>query len=949
MSCRYRSSRQHLFVAAALTLGLAPVGSLAHEPLMVGDLLVSGAESLGTSVGPGQLYRYRNGDFTLLEENEGGLGAGRMAVGRAGEVYIVGLFGQGVYRYDVVTEAAIEVFGSLNLDALTVGPDGELYVAQFRTVSVVDQATGGLTPFVTVPDSRFSIGGIQGIVFDAAGNLYIAGESIFDGTDLGQVLKYSAGTLRRLVPTGCQNGGLCAVSDVSITGDGTLIASDFTDDQVVSFDPVTGAITGSAPLDRAGTLAGALGKTAFSMVVPFPSALVTQFGSLDIPASDTDLITAPVVLGGLATVLSASADTDGDGMPDAYETDNGFDPGDPSDAARDEDGDGFTNVEEYVAGTDPRDFSSVPPTTLVTVIFEGEIQTIDPALTSGPFNVGDPIQGAYIYESDPEKNPDRNAQSDTLGQYVTSRTAPLTVAGTTYPTGNGFGIAVFGNSATVAHGFDVAFDLAEPDIGPARVDSVSVSLRDLDNTVFPSIDPPSPLPALTEFETRSLQLFYFDSGLKRIDASLTRHQDARSVPGDFDGDGVDNADDGCPIDFEATVVDTDGDGRGNVCDEDDDNDGVADIDDPFPLDHDESMDTDNDGIGNNADPDDDNDGVADGDDAFPLDPLETTDTDNDGVGDNADEDDDNDGMPDAYELSNGLDPADAADALDDDDTDGFSNLGEFRAGTDPQNASSSPGTDTSADLVSALLPTSRSTTVGQTATAFASLINLGAAAQNCVFAPTGPLAAQFSFWTTDPATNVVNGAANEGVSIANGATQSYVFALTPRSEIVPEHVGFSFTCTGRARATTTIGLNTLLFSASNDPVPDVVALALTATGDGIVNVPGATGTGAFAVASVNVGTGGDLTVSANTGASTLPVGLTLCQTNPASGVCENPAVPSATVAVTLGPNETPTFSIFVTGAGDVPFDPANNRVFVQFDDAGGAVRGSTSVAVRTTQ
>jgi PKD repeat protein len=52
---------------------------------------------------------------------------------------------------------------------------------------------------------------------------------------------------------------------------------------------------------------------------------------------------------------------------------------------------------------------------------------------------------------------------------------------------------------------------------------------------------------------------------------------------------------------------------------DDDGDGVADVDDAFPLDASESVDTDSDGIGNNADTDDDGDGVADADDAFPLD------------------------------------------------------------------------------------------------------------------------------------------------------------------------------------------------------------------------------------------------------------------------------------------------------------------------------------------
>jgi hypothetical protein len=44
---------------------------------------------------------------------------------------------------------------------------------------------------------------------------------------------------------------------------------------------------------------------------------------------------------------------------------------------------------------------------------------------------------------------------------------------------------------------------------------------------------------------------------------------------------------------------------------------------------------------------------------------------------------------------------------------------------------------------------------------------------------------------------------------------------------------------------------------------------------------------------------------------------------------------------------TPTFGIFVQGAGNVPFDPALNRIFVRFTDAGNVTRGSTSVAVMT--
>ena len=99
------------------------------------------------------------------------------------------------------------------------------------------------------------------------------------------------------------------------------------------------------------------------------------------------------------------------------------------------------------------------------------------------------------------------------------------------------------------------------------------------------------------------------------------------------------------------------------------------------------------------------------------------------------------------------------------------------------------------------------------------------------------------------------------------------------------------------------------------------------------------------MATVNVGSSGSTTASAGTGETTLPVNISLCQTNPTTGACLSP--PASTVTTTINANATPTFGIFVQGTGNVAFNPATNRIFVRFKDTGGVTRGATSVAVRT--
>ena len=69
-----------------------------------------------------------------------------------------------------------------------------------------------------------------------------------------------------------------------------------------------------------------------------------------------DGVSAPDI--GAFEFLYALADSDGDGMPDAWEMSHGLDPVVP-DAAEDPDQDGAGNFDEFVAGTDPTQRSSV--------------------------------------------------------------------------------------------------------------------------------------------------------------------------------------------------------------------------------------------------------------------------------------------------------------------------------------------------------------------------------------------------------------------------------------------------------------------------------------------------------------------------------------------------------------------------------------------------------------
>ena len=252
----------------------------------------------------------------------------------------------------------------------------------------------------------------------------------------------------------------------------------------------------------------------------------------------------------------------------------------------------------------------------------------------------------------------------------------------------------------------------------------------------------------------------------------------------------------------------------------------------------------------------------------------------------------------------------------------------------------------SIQLFAAVLPSSRSPQVGNAASAFATIINNSpSAATGCRPQPLEFLPFTSVYQTTDPKTNILTGTVNTPADIPANGSQTYVIGATPNAPFPPTDLRLGFACSNANAAPIVSGLDTLLISASTTPVPDIVALSATLQNDGILHISGNNGASAFSVATSNVGATGVITATPTTAGQTLPLALTICQTNSASGQCL--AAPTASVSTAIPAGGTPTFAIFGTASGAIANLPQTNRIVVQFADVGGAVRGATSVAVRT--
>jgi virginiamycin B lyase len=247
-------------------------------------------------------------------------------------------------------------------------------------------------------------------------------------------------------------------------------------------------------------------------------------------------------------------------------------------------------------------------------------------------------------------------------------------------------------------------------------------------------------------------------------------------------------------------------------------------------------------------------------------------------------------------------------------------------------------------LVAATLPSSRSVMVGNPATAFATIINIGAAAISCGIAPIVSLPGAFSFQTTDPNTNTLTGTVNTRVNIpGNNGFQTFVIGIVPNAPLSPDDILFGFDCTNVDAVGPIIGVNSLLLTFSATPVPDMIAVGLTPSRDGYSRTGGVNGTGLFVIATSNIGAPAALTARITPSSANIPLTATVCQTDPTAGQCLSPSAPTQTA--TINQNQNTTWAAFLKANGTIAQDAAHNRVAFEFVDATGVVRGSTSTAI----
>lgn len=246
-------------------------------------------------------------------------------------------------------------------------------------------------------------------------------------------------------------------------------------------------------------------------------------------------------------------------------------------------------------------------------------------------------------------------------------------------------------------------------------------------------------------------------------------------------------------------------------------------------------------------------------------------------------------------------------------------------------------------LVNSVLPTSRSVPVATTATIFNTIINAGKNVATDLSISISPApAGVFAYQQTNCATNAVVGPPNPILNLAPGEVLCYVLSFTPTAPFSATNVHIRAQASNAPSTNLLTGINTWLLRGTSIPESDIIALTTTTD----FHQESCLGSAAFAVALSNVGASamGDITAVANTGAAFLPLSVSVKETDPGTG-----AIIGDQILQNIGAGENRTVAVFVTFTGCVAFDPAANRIFIEFRDNANNVVGSTSTAVSTNR
>ncbi len=334
-----------------------------------------------------------------------------------------------------------------------------------------------------------------------------------------------------------------------------------------------------------------------------------------------------------------AGDSDGDGIPDDIELEEGLNPNDPSDAALDADDDGVSNLDEYLNETEINVNNNDSDNDGLIDTKEVEYGT-DPNVADSDgdgLSDGDEV---YNYKTDPSNSDSDGDGLDDQLEIVTYKTDPL-------------------DADTDNDGLD---DFAEVNMhmtNPLKVDSDNDGIPDAVE-VFSGMRPNDPRDAYSDIDGDGVSNYQeYING--------TNINDYNGEP-DSDGDGLCDARE-IELGTDPNKSDTDSDGLNdgmevviigtNPLKADSDSDGLNDADEVLLHNTDPLMkDSDSDGLSDedeiklyNTDPlnaDSDNDTLSDGDEinTYKTNPMDS-DSDNDGVNDN-------------IELESGMDPNNTA-------------------------------------------------------------------------------------------------------------------------------------------------------------------------------------------------------------------------------------------------------------------------------------------------